>query len=162
MFRHGLFPEVAPYVHQKSIFELHQLSSTCDLVSAMEVLEHLFAENFGKNDLNNGILSVIDRSDKFIFLSMPILTPSYCPWLDWEGRDPRTWCRILRVNEIPVNPDGTPVLGHVTLATEAWWRCKLESFGLHRMKEHEEHINEYLRAVEPGLLEWWHIFLYEK
>jgi len=93
---------------------------------------------------------------------MPILTPSYCPWLDWKGRDPRIWCRILSRNEIPLNQDGTPVLGHVTLATEAWWRCKLESFGLRRLKGCEEHINEYLRALEPGLLAWWHIFLYEK
>jgi len=52
MFRNGLFPEVAPFVYEKSIFELDQLSSTYDLVSAMEVLEHLFAENYARNDLN--------------------------------------------------------------------------------------------------------------
>jgi len=162
MYHSGLFPEVKDFVIERDIFKMNALSDRYDLVSAIEVLEHLYAENFSRTDLNNGIINLIDRSNKFILITVPILTLDYCPWLDWNGRDPKIWPRILRTNEVPLNSDGTPILGHVTLATEAWWRCKLESFGLYRMKEAEDNINETLKRVDPGLLEWWHVFLYSK
>jgi len=128
----------------------------------MEVLEHIYAENFYRNDLNNAIISLIGATSRYVFLTIPILTHNYCPWLDWNERNPQSWARILRSNEVPLNKDGTPILGHVTLATESWWRCKLESFGLKRLDQIEKRINEYLYMVDPGLLEWWHIFIYEK
>lgn len=162
MFHNGLFPEIKEYVFEKSIFQLNDLPEKYDLVSAIEVLEHLYAENFYKNDLNNALINLIQKSNKYIFLTVPILTPDYCPWLDWNERDPQIWPRILKMKEIPLNSDKTPILGHVTLATEAWWRCKLESFGLNRMKNVEDAINNKLKIVDPGLLEWWHVFVYEK
>lgn len=162
MYRHGLFPEIKNFVFETSIFELDSIDMKFDMVSAMEVLEHIYAENFYKSDLNDAITNLINLSKRYVFLTMPILTYEYCPWLDWKGRDPRFWPRILKSEEIPLNEDKTPILGHVTLATEGWWTCKLESFGLRRMKESEENINLYLHGMEPGLLDWWHIFLYEK
>jgi hypothetical protein len=162
MYHHGLFPEVEPYIYESNIFQLGSIGKHFDLVSAMEVLEHLYAENFHKNDLNSAIISLISATNRYIFLTMPILNYSYCPWLDWNGRNPQLWPRILRPDEVPLNKDGTPILGHVTLATEAWWRCKLESFGLLRLDKIEKRINDHLHRIDPGLLEWWHIFIYEK
>jgi SAM-dependent methyltransferase len=162
MYRHGLFPEIKNFVYETSIFELDSIGIKFDLVSAMEVLEHIYAENFYKNDLNDAIINLISSSKRYIFLTMPILTYEYCPWLDWNGRNPRFWPRILKSEEVPLNKDKTPILGHVTLATEAWWTFKLESFGLKRMIEAEEHINMHLHGIEPGLLDWWHIFIYKK
>jgi hypothetical protein len=49
MFHSGLFPEIKEFVFEKDIFEMNSLSKTYDLVSAIEVLEHLYAENFSRN-----------------------------------------------------------------------------------------------------------------
>ena len=162
MYNYGLFKDIKEYIHESSIFDIKETDNKYNLVSAMELLEHLYSEPYKSKELDTAIDNLVCLTNNYLIITVPVLTPEYCTWLNWEGRDPKEWSRILQIEEIPLNEDGTPNLGHVTLATEAWWRNKLSSHGLERMEKEENKINEMLSIKDKNLLVWWHIFLYKK
>jgi SAM-dependent methyltransferase len=133
-------PETASYRSQGSILALPYPDNAFDLVICLETVEHLWPR-----DVDQAIAELYRVSSRWIFVSIPSFgyndfgPPGLEIGLPSNLEDAQLG---LPFREIPVDTEGNPHHGHLTLATFQWWTERFLAHGLWRLGWLERQINK--------------------
>ena len=148
--------EIRPYLVQGNSLCLPYADGAFELVICLETLEHLWP-----HDVDRAISELCRISSRWVFASIPSFgfndfgPPGLEIGLPGNLEDARLG-RPFR--EIPLDPDGYPHHGHLTLATFQWWTGRFKAHGLSRLGWLERQINQDADA-DPVL---WQFYALQK
>ena len=148
--------ETRPYLVQGNSLCLPYADSSFELVICLETLEHLWPQ-----DIDRAISELCRISSRWVFASIPSFgfndfgPPGLEIVLPSNLEDARLG-RSFR--EVPLDPDGYPHHGHLTLATFQWWTEQFKAHGLSRLGWLERQINRDADA-DPAL---WQFYALQK
>jgi len=126
-------PQVRGLVRWGDVLQLEPAAAGCDLVLALDVLEHLPPE---KVPQAIGNLAAALRPGGIVFAVIPAYGPNrfgpeQFPLL-YEGWR-RDAARGVPFRDLPLDDRGRPHLGHLTHATIDWWERTFRREGLRRL-----------------------------
>jgi SAM-dependent methyltransferase len=135
-----------------------------DLVSALEILEHLEPGN---------VAAALRELRRLTSAYAVVTTPSFGPneagpagWFEGKVRDDRLehYKSLGPSYEGPVanedlmrDTDGNPIEGHLTIASFSWWTQRFAAVGLVRDLDTERRIHPLIERF--GLLPYWNLYV---
>jgi hypothetical protein len=135
-----------------------------DLVSALEILEHL-----DPREVPTALREVRRLSSAYVVVTTPSFGPNQAGpggWFEGKVREDRLqhYKSLGPDYEGPVahddlmrDADGNPIEGHLTIAAFSWWTKRFAEAGLHRDLDTERRILPLIERL--GLLPYWNLYV---
>jgi|GEM_PF-654389 len=131
------FPEIKNNIHKGDILNI-QLSGQYDFVFGLDIFEHL-----NPNKLNNYIAKIeqVLSDGSYLFCNIPVFDtdpifgtvfPLYIKQWEQDSLQGKIF------TQLPVDPDGYPIHGHLIWASSSWWVQQFEQHGFRREVEIEK------------------------
>jgi SAM-dependent methyltransferase len=137
---------------------------TFDLVSALEILEHL-----APTDVPRALAELRRVCRGVLYATIPSYGPNRSgPDGHFEGKvRPERLAHYRMLDPVPEGPlplgdlavdaEGRPVEGHLTIASYEWWTARLAEAGLERLVDVERRL--YADLAPTGLGAFWNLYL---